>query len=144
MKRDLGEHARYEVRMAVNVGEPLFRLGRAVVRLYRVLREAKKRFAFEIQALRSLFSTRRLYQKRNTQLKNRIHSLLKEGPCGFTREEIGDKKSREHIRKIASDPALRFPINQLRDRLERDEADGKALKGQVLLHAGPFTAQGEI
>jgi hypothetical protein len=30
------------------------------------------------------------------------------------------------------------------DRLERDEADVEALKGQVLLHAEPFMAQIDI
>jgi hypothetical protein len=67
----------------------------------------------EIQYPRSLFSTRRLYQKRNTQLKNLIHSLLKEGMYGFTHEEIFDKKSRKKIREISGDSALKFPINQL-------------------------------
>jgi hypothetical protein len=52
MKRDLAEHVWYEVRTAVNVGEPLFLLGWAVVLLYRVLREAKKRFAFEMRGLK--------------------------------------------------------------------------------------------
>jgi transposase len=41
-----------------------------------------------IQGLRSLFSTYRLCRKQNTQLKNRIHSLLKEQLYGFTQEEI--------------------------------------------------------
>jgi hypothetical protein len=36
----------------VNVGEPLFLLGWVVVLLCRVLREAKKRFAFEMRGLR--------------------------------------------------------------------------------------------
>jgi hypothetical protein len=52
MKRDLAEHVWYEARTAVNVGEPLFRLGWAVVLLYRVFREAKKRFAFEMRGFR--------------------------------------------------------------------------------------------
>jgi hypothetical protein len=52
MKRNLAEHVWYEVRTAVNVGEPLFLLGWAVVLLYCVLREAKKRFAFEMRGLR--------------------------------------------------------------------------------------------
>jgi hypothetical protein len=52
MKRDLREHVWYGVRTAVNVGEPLFRLGWAVVLLNRVLREAKKRFAFEMRGIR--------------------------------------------------------------------------------------------
>jgi transposase len=92
----------------------------------------------EIQDLRSLFSTYRLYQKQNTQLKNRIHSLLKERLYGFTQEEIFDKKSRKKIREIFGDSALKFPINHLMDRLEWDEADVEVLKGQVLLHAEPY------
>jgi transposase len=98
----------------------------------------------EIQELRSLFSTYRLYQKQNTQLKNRIHSLLKEQLYGFTQEEIFDGKSRQKIREISDNPVLRFQLNQLMDRLERDEADVKVLKDQVLLHAAPFMAQIEI
>jgi hypothetical protein len=52
IKRDLAEHVWCEVRTAVNIGEPLFRLGWAVVLLYRVLREAKKRFDFEMRGFR--------------------------------------------------------------------------------------------
>ena len=40
----------------------------------------------EIQELRGLFSTYRLFKKQNTQIKNRIHSLLKEQLYGFTQE----------------------------------------------------------
>ncbi|MDR2406505.1 MAG: IS110 family transposase [Bacteroidales bacterium] len=97
-----------------------------------------------IQDLRSLFSTYRLYQKQNTQLKNRIHSLVKERLYGFTQEEIFDKKSRAKIRELSSDPALKFQLNQLMDRLERDEADVEALKEQVLLHAEPYMGQIDI
>jgi transposase len=98
----------------------------------------------EIQDLRGLFSTYRLYQKQNTQLKNRIHSLVKEQLYGFTQEEIFDRKSREKIRELSQDPALKFQINQLMDRLERDEADVQVLKEQILLHAEPFIEQIDI
>jgi transposase len=98
----------------------------------------------EIQELRSLFSTYRLYQKQNTQLKNRIHSLLKDQLFGFTQEEIFDRKSRQKIREISTNPVLCFQLNHLLDRLERDEEDVEALKEQVLLHATPFMAQIEI
>jgi transposase len=98
----------------------------------------------EIQDLRGIFSTYRLYQKQNTQLKNRIHSLAKEHLYGFTQEEIFDKKSRKEIRKISLDPVLKFQINRLMDRLERDEADVEALKEQALLHAEPYLGQIDI
>jgi transposase len=97
-----------------------------------------------IQDLRGLFSTYRLYQKQKVQLKNRIHSLVKEQLYGFTQEEIFDRKSRQRIRSISSDPALQFQLNQLLDRLERDEADVAELQGQVLLHAEPFMKQIDI
>jgi len=97
-----------------------------------------------IQALRSLFSTYRLYKKQNTQLKNRVHSLLKEQLFGFTQKEIFDKKSRAMIRGILPDTVLSFQVNQLIDRLERDEADVEALKEQVLLNAVPFMKQIDV
>jgi transposase len=92
----------------------------------------------EIQELRGLFSTYRLYKKQNAQIKNRIHSLLKEDLYGFTQEEIFGKGKRAEIRKIAPDTALNFQVNQLLDRLERDEADVEALKERVLFQAAPF------
>ncbi|MDR2176783.1 MAG: hypothetical protein LBP20_01930 [Treponema sp.] len=103
----------------------------------------------EAQDLRGLFSTCRLYQKQNTQLKNWIHRtfsppLVKERLYGFTQEEIFDQKSRKRIREISSDPVLKFQINQLMDRLEQDEADVEALKAQMLLPAEPYMGQIDI
>jgi hypothetical protein len=70
--------------------------------------------------------------------------ILKEHLYGFTREEIFDKKSRKRIREISPDTVLKFQINQLMDRLERDEADVEALKEQVLLYAEPYMGQIDI
>jgi len=98
----------------------------------------------EIQDLRSLFTTYRLYKKQNAQLKNRIHSLLKEKLHGFTQEEIFSKKEREHIRTISIGSTMHFQVNQLLDRLEREEADVEELQNQVLIHAVPFMKQIEI
>jgi transposase len=98
----------------------------------------------EIQDLRGLFSSYRLLKKQNTQLKNRIHSLLKEQLYGFTQEEIFGKKSRVRIREISTDPILKFQLNFFLDRLERDEADVEALKDQILLAAVPFMPQIDI
>ncbi|MDR1470393.1 MAG: hypothetical protein LBT00_14005 [Spirochaetaceae bacterium] len=49
LPRELAEGVWYEVRTAVNIGEPLFHLTWAVVLFYRVLREAKGRFGFEMR-----------------------------------------------------------------------------------------------
>ena len=98
----------------------------------------------EIQDLRSLFTTYRLYKKQNVQLKNRIHSLLKEQLHGFTQEKIFGKKGREYIRSISPGTAMHFQVNQLMNRLERDEADVEELEKQVLLQASPFINEIEI
>ncbi|MDR0638704.1 MAG: hypothetical protein LBG27_07375 [Spirochaetaceae bacterium] len=50
-KRKLARNVWYEVRTAINVGEPLFRLPWAVVLLYRVLLETKGLYPFEIRGL---------------------------------------------------------------------------------------------
>ncbi|MDR2433221.1 MAG: transposase [Treponema sp.] len=52
MKRILAQGVWYEVRTAVNNREPLFRLYGASALCFRVLREAKGLFAFEIREIR--------------------------------------------------------------------------------------------
>jgi hypothetical protein len=49
--RELKQDVWYEVRTAVNVGEPVFRLGWAMTLFYHVLNEAKGRFKFEMRGL---------------------------------------------------------------------------------------------
>jgi hypothetical protein len=51
MKRILAQDVWYEVRTAVNNREPIFRLWWAAAIFFRVLREAKALFAFEIRGL---------------------------------------------------------------------------------------------
>jgi len=99
----------------------------------------------DIQELRSLFSTYRLQKKQTTQIKNRIHSLLKEQLYGFTQEEIFDKKSREKIRNLKTKVAsLSFQLNYLFDQLEFIEAQVELLKKQILLQAAPYIKEIEI
>jgi hypothetical protein len=50
-KRQLKQNVWYEVRTAINVGEPVFQLWWAVVLFYQVLLDTKKRFKFEIRGL---------------------------------------------------------------------------------------------
>ena len=98
----------------------------------------------EIQELRGLFTTYRLYKKHIVQIKNRIHSLLKEKLYGFTQEEIFDRKSREKIRKIENGTPLSFQINELFELLEFTEARVEPLKGQIMAHAEPYMREIEI
>jgi len=95
----------------------------------------------EIQELRGLFATYRLFKKQNTQLKNRIHSLLKEQLHGFTQEEIFGKRDRQEIRSISPGSLMHFQVNLLLDRLERDEAEVKLLQEKILLRAASFMTQ---
>jgi hypothetical protein len=49
--RELERDVWYEVHTAVNVGEPVFRLGWAETLFYHVLNDAKRRFKFEMRGL---------------------------------------------------------------------------------------------
>jgi hypothetical protein len=62
-ERILGEHVWYLVSTAVNIGEPLFQLRWTEDLLCRVLREAKKRFDFEMRGLRFEGATLSFYIK---------------------------------------------------------------------------------
>jgi transposase len=98
----------------------------------------------EIQELRGLFTTYRLYRKQTTQIKNRIHSLLKEKLYGFTQEEIFDRKNREKIRGLQSGTSLSFQLNELLDLLEYHESRIEPLKKQVMAQAEPFMKEIDI
>jgi len=98
----------------------------------------------EIQELRGLFSTYRLLKKQTTQLKNRIHSLLKEKLYGFTQEQIFGKGSRKMLRQMQGDPTLGFQINHLFDLLENLEAGIHVLEDEIKEHAEPFIREIEI
>jgi len=91
-----------------------------------------------IQDLRSLFTTYRLYRKQTTQIKNRVHSLLKEKLYGFTQEEIFGKKDREKIRNLENGTAMAFQINQLLDNLAYMEVQIDELEDKIKEHAEPY------
>ena len=98
----------------------------------------------EIQELRGLFTTYRLYRKQTTQIKNRVHSLLKEKLYGFTQEEIFGKKNREMIRGLESDTAMSFQIKELLDLLEYVEVRVQTLEDEVKGRAEPFMREIQI
>jgi transposase len=98
----------------------------------------------EIQELRGLFSTYRLLKKQTAQIKNRIHSLLKEKLYGFTQEEIFGKKSRKEIRKIESCTVLAFQIDLLLTELEHLEALIDSLLNMILEQSEPYMREIEI
>ena len=99
---------------------------------------------FEIQELRGLFSTYGLYKKQSTQIKNRIHSLLKERLYGFTQEQIFGRKSRKEIRGMETGTVLSFQINELFDLLENLEGRVEVLKDKIMWQAEPYMKEIEI
>jgi len=98
----------------------------------------------EIQELHSLFTTYRLVKKQNCQIKNRIHSLLKEQLHGFTQEEIFSNKSRVNIRKLSPGTAMNKQVNLLLDMLEQSEAHTEELINEILANGAPFMREIEI
>ena len=98
----------------------------------------------DIQELRGLFTTYRLYKKQIVQIKNRIHSLLKEKLYGFTQEEIFDQKSRKTLRELELGTALAFQLNELFDYLAYQESRVDPLKEQIMAQAAPYLREIEI
>jgi transposase len=98
----------------------------------------------DIQELRGLYTTYRLYRKQTTQIKNRIHSLLKEKLYGFTQEEIFDKKSREKLLALESGTALAFQLQELFELLEFTEVRIDPLKEEIQLRAKSYMREIEI
>ena len=98
----------------------------------------------EIQELRGLFSTYRLYKKQTSQIKNRIHSLVKEKLYGFTQEEIFTQKQRKMIREIENSSVMSFQINELFDTLEYLEARVEVLQDKIKEYAEPFMREIDI
>jgi len=98
----------------------------------------------EIQELRGLFTTYRLYRKQTTQIKNRIHSLLKEKLYGFTQEEIFSQKSRKMICGLENNTVMSFQINELMEILENLEKRIDILEDKVKEQAEPYMREIEI
>jgi hypothetical protein len=94
-----------------------------------------------IQELRNLFSTYRLYQKQNTRLKNRIHSLPKEQLYGFTCEKIFDRNRGEPVQGFQTF-YLVSEVNAAGSQFKHDgeesgyEQDGEEIAGNI---ADPVT-----
>ena len=98
----------------------------------------------EIQELRGLFATYQLMKKQTTQIKNRIHSLLKEKLYGFTQEEIFDKKSRKMLREMKDEPVMSFQIDLFFTQLEHTETLIETLQDKIKEQAVGFMREIEI
>jgi len=90
-----------------------------------------------IQDLRSLFTTYKLIRKQIGQLKNRIHSLLKQELFPFTKTYIFGKTHREAIKNLDMKETPLFQVHFLFKMLEQLEGDiGEIEKKIYILGAG--------
>jgi transposase len=97
-----------------------------------------------IQELRGLFTTYRLLKKQSTQLKNRIHSLLKEKLYGFTQEEIFTKKTRQVIFELENNTIMSFQIELLFTQLDFLDVQISVLEDKIKEYAEPHMKEIEI
>jgi len=97
-----------------------------------------------IQDLRGLFTTYRLYKKQTTQIKNRIHSLLKEKLYGFTKEEIFTQKSRKIIQNLEKSTTMSFQLDELFDLLNFIENKIVSLEDKIKESAEVYMREIEI
>jgi transposase len=94
---------------------------------------------FEIRELRGLFSTYNLYNKIQVQLKNRIHSILKQNGHCIARKELSKKKSiRNTLNAIKISNIWDTQINLLFDELQNIGAKQKEIKDLIILHGSKF------
>jgi transposase len=82
--------------------------------------------------------------KQTTQIKDRIHSLLKEKLYGFIQEEIFTQKQQKAIRALEKGSVMPFQINQLFDWLESMESQIESLQDKIMEQAEPFMKEIEI
>ncbi len=97
-----------------------------------------------IQDLRALFSTYKLLGKQRTQLKNRIHSLLKQNLYPFNKTMIFSNKMRERILNISDSRELKFQINILFRELDHLDETIKLLKKEIEIAGAPYMKEIDI
>ena len=84
-----------------------------------------------IQSLRALFTTYNMLKKQIGQVKNRIHSILKQNLCSFTKEYIFGKNNRNKIKAIALEESAKYQIGLLFQELEYLEGKMDEMEDKV-------------
>lgn len=97
-----------------------------------------------IQDIRALFSTYKLLGKQRTQLKNRIHSLLKQNLFPFNKVMIFNTKMREKILNISDSRELKFQLKLLFNELDHIELTIKELVKEIELAGAPYMKEIDI
>jgi transposase len=97
-----------------------------------------------IQDLRALFSTYKLLGKQKTQLKNRIHSLLKQNLFPFNKVMIFNSKMRDKILNISESRELTFQLRILFNELDHLDLTIKEVIKEVELSGSPYMKEIDI
>ncbi len=97
-----------------------------------------------IQEIRALFSTYRLLGKQKTQLKNRIHSLLKQNLFPFNKVYIFNNKMRDKILHISESRELKFQLMILFKELDHLAETMDMLKLEIELAGAPYLKEIDI
>lgn len=97
-----------------------------------------------IQDLRALFTTYKLLGKQRTQLKNRIHSLLKQNLFPFNRVMIFSNKMREKILNISDSRELNFQLRILFNELDHLDETIKLLIEEIEIAGSPYMKEIDI
>lgn len=97
-----------------------------------------------IQDLRALFSTYKLLGKQRTQLKNRIHSLLKQNLFPFNKVMIFNNKMRDKILNISEARGLKFQLKILFDELDHLDETIKLLIKEIEITGAPYKKEIDI
>lgn len=87
----------------------------------------------EVQELRALFSTYRLSKKINTQLRNRIHSILKQNGIVVKRGKMDSQIGRKRILRIELPIGWDKQIIALMNQLEMTIAECDNLKDMIIV-----------
>lgn len=91
-----------------------------------------------IQEIRALFSTYKLLGKQKTQIKNRIHSLLKQNLFPFNKVMIFNSKMREKILNISDSRELSFQLRILFNELDHLELTIKEVVKEIQIAGSPY------
>jgi transposase len=98
----------------------------------------------KIQELRSLFTTYQLMRRQIGAVKNRIHSILKQNLCPFTKEYIFGKKTRKIIKELNLSENAVYQIEFLMRQLEHQEKSIEEIEEYILMAGATYYREIEI
>ena len=87
----------------------------------------------EVRELRGLFSTYNLYKKMKVQIKNRIHSILKQNGICASRKAFDKKDAKDKINELMLSEIWKHQIKTLFDESKYTEDKQKEIKDMIIL-----------